>query len=67
MIKQANSRYDDKRYKEKRQSKSDLKEYRKAFIKEHGEMTAKELAEALGCSERTVRYIKAEIRKDEEA
>lgn len=62
--KQSNSRYDDKRYKEKRTAKEDLKEYRKAFIKEHTEMTAKQLSEALGCSERTIRYIKSDIRKN---
>lgn len=60
---QTQNRYDSKRYKTSRQSKVELKQYRKDFIKEHMEMTAKELAKALGCSERTVRYIKADMRK----
>ena len=61
--KQTQSRYDSKRYKTSRQSKSELKQYRRDFIKEHTEMTTKEIAKALGCSERTVRYIKADMRK----
>lgn len=61
--KRTNNIYDSKRYKDSRQSKAEVKEYRKQFIKEHTDMTAKQLSEALGCSERTVRYIKADMRK----
>ncbi|MGI6081073.1 MAG: hypothetical protein ACOYBV_08905 [Candidatus Avilachnospira sp.] len=61
--KQTQSRYDNKRYKTSRQSKAELKQYRRNFIKEHIEMTVKELAKALGCSERTIRYIKSDMRK----
>ena len=61
--KQAQSRYDSKRYKTSRQSRAELKQYRRDFIKEHMEMPVKELAKALGCSERTIRYIKSDMRK----
>ena len=61
--KQTQSLYDSKRYKNSRQVKAKVKEYRKQFIEEHTEMTVKEIAKALGCSERTVRYIKADMRK----
>lgn len=60
---QTQSRYDSKRYKAARQSKEELKQYRRGFIKEHMEMPVKELAKALGCSERTIRYIKSDMMK----
>ena len=63
--KQAQSRYDSKRYKTSRQSRAELKQYRRDFIKEHMEMPVKELAKALGCSERTIRYIRADMRKSD--
>ena len=63
--KQIQSRYDSKRYKAARQSKAELKQYRRDFIREHDHRTVKELAKALGCSERTVRYIKADMRKSD--
>lgn len=59
------NRYDDKRYRESRNQKSDQKEYRRKFVEEHEDMTATEIAKVLGCSERTVRYIRAGLRKDE--
>ncbi len=65
--KKTNGRYDQKRYSEKRGDKKRIKQFRKDFIIRHTDMTAKELAKALTCSERTVRYIKADIKKEEEA
>lgn len=64
--KRASKRYDNKRYRESRNEKSQLKQYRRDFIAGHSDMTAKELAKALSCSERTIRYIKAAIRQDNE-
>ncbi len=63
--KQTQSRYDNRRYKTIRQSKAELKQHRRDFIKEHMEMPVKELAKALGCSERTIRYIRADMRKSD--
>ena len=63
--KQTQSRYDNKRYKATRQSRAELKQHRRDFIKEHIKMPAKELAKALGCSERTIRYIRADMRKSD--
>ena len=62
--KRVSKRYDDKRYSEKRKEKAKLKQYRRDFISQHMDMTAKELSETLKCSERTIRYIKADIRKE---
>ncbi len=62
--KRALKRYDNKRYGDSRKRKTELKQRRMEFIKEHSNMTAKELAEALDCSERTIRYIKADMKQD---
>lgn len=62
--KKAVSKYDIKRYREKRALRQKEQEYRIEYIKNHTEETTVSLAKKFRCSVRTIQYIRATIRKE---
>lgn len=57
--------YDARRYEESRTEAQTRKQQRHDYVKEHPADTAAQLAEQLGCSVRTIKSIRAAIRKEE--